>query len=131
VLAIDHVLLAVDDLDAAAGRLGERAVAMERTDARGRLVAWRLVGLDRAIADGLPFLIQWWMSARRHPGRERVAHRAQPLGVSAIETSLDPATVEDWLGPNDLPFVHRPFVDRYGQVLVSTTDGVRAVPSGL
>src|SRR5262245_63280895 len=51
--------LRTDDAEAVAQRTGREPMAMSRTRPDGVELAWHLVALDAALAEGLPFFIQW------------------------------------------------------------------------
>jgi hypothetical protein len=95
--------LATDDLDAAASERGLPVVEMERARPDGRVLRWRLAGLDLAIAEpGVPFFIQWEVRAEEHPGRAEAAHRSAPLGIAWVEVSEAARSVHRWVG-DDVP----------------------------
>jgi hypothetical protein len=95
--------LRTDDIDAAARRTGCDALAMSRTRPDGVVLEWEVVGLELAIADGLPFFIQWHVDEGDHPGRDRVEHRRDPVGIDWVELGADASRLHAWLGDHDLP----------------------------
>ena len=95
--------LATDDLDAVATERGLPIVAMERARPDGRILRWRLAGLDAATAEpGVPFFIQWDVPDDEHPGRAEAAHRVAPLGIAWVEVSEAARGARGWVG-DDVP----------------------------
>jgi hypothetical protein len=95
--------LRTDDIDAVARRTGREPLAMSRDRPDGGELSWRLVGLDAALADGLPFFIQWLVDEADHPGHAAVKHRSGANGIDWVELGADPDRLATWLGPHDLP----------------------------
>jgi hypothetical protein len=88
-----------DDVTAEGARLGRILMAMDRTNAEGARVAWRIAGLEDAVEDAsLPFFITWDMDRSLHPARSRVAHRVEPAGVARVTVASDPAALAERLG---------------------------------
>jgi hypothetical protein len=88
-----------DNLSAHADRLGLRVVDGSRQTPDGRILRWRLAGVDEAAAEpALPFFIEWGPGTP-HPGATAVAdHR-----IAGLQLSADRPRLDAWLGPNDLP----------------------------
>ena len=92
-----------DRLDAVADRLGLAVDAGSRVTRDGRLVEWRLAGVDEASAEPmLPFFIEW-ADATSLPGHASVRHRAGPTSVVRLELAGDAERLAHWLGANELP----------------------------
>ena len=85
-----------DGIEAVADRLG-----LEIADgARGEL-RWRLAGVAEAVAEPcLPFFIEW-AAGTPHPG-------SGSGGIERLELAGDPARLDEWLGPHDLPISVHP-----------------------
>jgi Glyoxalase-like domain len=98
--------LRANDIEATAGRVGDRPSRMTRTRPDGVELVWHLVGLDAALGDGLPFFIQWSVPDRDHPGRASVDHPRAPDGIDWVELGGDERRLAAWLGPHDLPIRH-------------------------
>jgi hypothetical protein len=98
--------LRTDDLDATAQRTGRTPIAMSRRRPDGVELTWHLVGLDVAVAEGLPFFIQWHVADVDHPGRALVEHRVPAVGIEWVELGGDPDRLASWLGPHQLPVRH-------------------------
>jgi len=79
---------------------------MTRTRPDGVEISWHLVGLDAALAEGLPFFIQWNVDEADHPGRELVEHRCSVVGIDWIELGGDGHRLASWLGQHELPLRH-------------------------
>jgi hypothetical protein len=84
-----------DDIQTVADRLGLEIADGARGDLR-----WRLAGVAEAAAEPLlPFFIQW-APGTPHPGNGSG-------GVEGLELSGDPARLNEWLGPHDMPITVR------------------------
>ena len=79
---------------------------MHRTRPDGVRLEWRLVALDAALTEGLPFFIQWFVDDVDHPGREPVEHRCAAVGIDWVELGGDKDRLASWLGPHELPLRH-------------------------
>jgi len=95
-----------DDLDAVTRRLRLTVTQGSRPLPGGRMLTWRLAGLEHAASDpSLPFFIEW-SSDSLFPGRAR-----PPLNVdrqvTRVELSGDPARIASWLGEHTLPIALR------------------------
>jgi hypothetical protein len=97
---IGALCLRTDDIEATASRLGLEPTPMSRHTPDGRLLSWRLAGVDRALAEGLPFFIQW--DTDEHPGRVPVDHRAEVTGIHWIEYGGAKPGFDDWVGGHHL-----------------------------
>jgi hypothetical protein len=95
--------LRTDDIEGAARRTGRQPFSMHRTRPDGVQLGWRLVALDAALSEGLPFFIHWLIDDVDHPGRELVEHRCAAVGIDWIELGGDKARLASWLGPHELP----------------------------
>jgi hypothetical protein len=98
--------LRTDDIEGAARRTGREPVPMARTRPDGVQLEWRLVALDAALNEGLPFFIQWHVDEVDHPGREQVEHRCAAVGIDWVELGGDKNRLPAWLGPHELPLRH-------------------------
>jgi hypothetical protein len=98
--------LRTDDIEATGRRIGRKPVGMTRTRPDGVEISWHLVGLDAALAEGLPFFIQWNVDEADHPGRELVEHRCSVVGIDWIELGGDGHRLASWLGQHKLPLRH-------------------------
>ena len=98
------VCLADDDLDGTAARLGLEVVRGSRLRPDGVEVRWRSAGLEDPRRDPwLPFFIEWSVPADDLPGRMRVEHDADVVGICWVEMGGDPARMQEWLGGADVP----------------------------
>ncbi len=98
--------LRTDDITATARRTGYTPLAMSRTRPDGVELAWQLVALQAALAEGLPFFIHWHVDDADHPGRELVEHRCAPIGIDWVEIGGDEDRLASWLGGHELPLRH-------------------------
>ena len=115
--------LRTDDIDAVARKIGRPPLAMSRTRPDGVELAWHLAGLDAALADGLPFFIQWHVDAADHPGRQPVEHRAAVRGIEWVELGGDEDRLGAWLGQHELPLRHVDGAPGPHRVGISVLDG--------
>ena len=95
-------VVAVDDIDQVAQRLGRDSVPGNRHRPDGIELRWRQVGVKGLQSDPqLPFFIEWESPAEQHPS----AGATGEVVLSAIEIAGDPHRVADWLGNSaDTPF---------------------------
>jgi hypothetical protein len=103
--------LRTDDIGAVARRLDTEPTAMSRVRPDGRVLAWRLAGLDGALGpDRLPFFIQWDTPAGLHPGATPVNHDVHPTGIVWVELGGDAGRAAATVGDAalDLRFVAGP-----------------------
>jgi hypothetical protein len=100
------VCLRTDDIEVTAQRTGHRPLAMSRTRPDGVELAWQLVALPAALADGLPFFIQWHIDDADHPSRGPVEHLCAPIGIAWVEVGGDEDRLASWLGDHGLPLRH-------------------------
>jgi hypothetical protein len=119
--------LRTDDIEAVAQRTGRAPLPMSRTRPDGVELTWHLVALDAALAEGLPFFIQWHVDAADHPGRARVEHGCNAVGIEWVELGGDRDRLESWLGPNELPLRHATGVAGPRRIAVAVADGDQIV----
>jgi hypothetical protein len=97
-------VVATDDIDAVANRLGLEVEKKSRETADGSTLSWRLAGLEQATDTGaLPFFIQWDVPEEQRPGAADASHDSDPRGIAWVEVTGDPDRMRDWLGDADLP----------------------------
>jgi hypothetical protein len=90
-------------LDEVAERLGLTVSSGSRPGRDGRLLRWRLAGVDQAAAEpALPFFVEWGEGTPL-PGSAEVEHQAGPVRGERLDLSGDPERVAAWLGTDDLP----------------------------
>lgn len=97
-LSVDAVCLRTDDLDSVCDRLDLEPVAMSRIRPDGVELRWRLAGMDRALANGIPFFIQWEVSQSEMPGSAGVDHPGGPVALRSLTVSGDLGTLRRWVG---------------------------------
>ena len=96
----DHLLrccLRPHDIDETAARIGHQPVPGSRDTPEGERVHWRLVGLEAAISENLPFFIEWQPDSE-HPGAREVRHPSHAMGIAWVEIGGDPDQLKEWLG---------------------------------
>jgi hypothetical protein len=97
-----------DDLDAVARRLGLTVAAGSRATPDGRLLRWRLAGIEQAAAEpSLPFFIEWG-DGTPLPGRTAADHPAGAVRIARLELEGDADRVRSRLGGRNLPITVRP-----------------------
>ena len=94
-------VVATDDLDEVAARLGLEITRGSRARPDGVRLSWRMAGLKQAMvsAGSLPFFIQWEGAAELHPGGDQAA----PPGIRWVEVATGEARLREWLGGAELP----------------------------
>jgi hypothetical protein len=93
----------VEDIEAAAERLGLDLVPGSRAAPDGRRLAWRTAGVERSAAEpALPFFIAW------EPGGPFPGEGGRGIEVERIELRGDAGRLAEWIGDADLPVAVRP-----------------------
>jgi hypothetical protein len=98
--------LRTDDIEGATRLTGRKPLLLHRTRPDGVQLECRLVALDAALNEGLPFFIKWLVDDVDHPGRELVDHRCAAAGIDWVELGGDQDQLASWLGQHDLPLRH-------------------------
>lgn len=110
-------------LDAVATRLGLTVNAGSRATPSGRLLTWRLAGVEHAAAEPiLPFFIEW---------DENTPHPSQALGqvtndsvaIARLHLTGDPVRLRDWLDDGGGPIVVTAGAAGLSKVVLSTAAG--------
>ena len=90
-------------IEEVAGRLGLAVADGSRTRPDGRILSWRVAGVDEAAAEPpLPFFIEWG-AATPHPGGAQAQHAHGTVGVARLDAAGDAARLDSWLGRHGLP----------------------------
>lgn len=100
--------VATDDIKQRSKWIGAPVMPWKRRLPDGRELTWRLSGIDGALADrSLPFFIEWDCAPDDHPGRQRVTHEREPLGIANLEVGGLAKKIDNRLGgrhePHGLP----------------------------
>jgi hypothetical protein len=96
-----------DRLDDVAGRLGLTISSGSRAGRDGRLLHWRLAGVEEASAEpSLPFFVEWGEGTPL-PGRAPVTHPAGAVRLARLELEGAPDRVAAWLGVHSLAIAVR------------------------
>jgi len=96
------VALRPDSLDEVSSRLDVAIIPGNRRNPDGKVLEWRLAGMEAALGpERLPFFIDWGSSRRlieAQLGEGLAQHRVHPLGFSRIDIGGDPARLRQWIG---------------------------------
>jgi Glyoxalase-like domain len=120
-------------LDAVARRLELTVDSGSRTGRDGRLVRWRLAGVEQAAAEPfLPFFIEWGPQTSP-PGKMHVTHRVGAAKLATVHLVGDADRLAAWLGDGD---GHPAITVRAGpptveSIVVTRSSGGEAVISSL
>jgi hypothetical protein len=117
-------VLATDDLDGVAARLGLEMVEGSRRRPDGEVLRWRTAGVsDPRRESSWPFFISWDVPPDVHPSATRAGHGTRATGISSVELSGERAELEAWIGevPPRLSIVDGP--PAVPSVTVTTLDG--------
>jgi Glyoxalase-like domain len=96
------------ELDDVARRLGLTVDVGSRTGRDGRLMRWRVAGVEQAAAEpSFPFFIEW-ASGTRLPGLASATHPAGTVEIAELRLEGDADRLTDWLGGERLPITVRP-----------------------
>ena len=115
--------LRTDDIEGAARRTGHESLLMHRTRPDGVRLEWRLVALDAALSEGLPFFIHWFVDDVDHPGRVLVEHRCAAVGIDWVELGGEKDRLASWLGQHELPLRHVEGAPGPHRMAVATANG--------
>jgi hypothetical protein len=116
-----------DELDAVARRLGLTVAAGSRAARDGRLVRWRLAGIEQAAAEpSLPFFIEWG-DGTPLPGRTPAEHPAGAARIDRLELTGDADRLRGWLGEHDLPVTIAPGPPAVTRLVLAGTAGTIVV----
>jgi Glyoxalase-like domain len=97
-----------DRLDEVAGRLGLTVSAGSRAGRDGRVLRWRLAGVEQAVAEPpLPFFVEWGEGTPL-PGSTPATHPAGEVRIAELRLEGDPDRLTAWLGEHSLPIAVRP-----------------------
>jgi hypothetical protein len=116
--------LATDDIDRVAARIDVAAVPMRRVLPDGRILSWRLAGLEVAMAEPpLPFFISWEVEAEMHPGRTGIAHERGRVRLTGVEVGGDESRLGEWIAGERLPVTVVDDAPEVRAALLSGPDG--------
>jgi hypothetical protein len=104
-------VLAIDDLDRVAARLGLEVVEGSRRRPDGEVLRWRSAGVsDPRREPSWPFFISWDVPPDVHPSATRAGHGTRATGISTVEVSGERPALEAWIGevPPQLSIVDGP-----------------------
>ena len=111
------------ELDDVARRLGLTVDVGSRTGRDGRLVRWRLAGIEQAAAEpSLPFFIEWAYGTPL-PGRASATHPAGPVEIAGLQLEGDADRLTAWLGGQRLPITVRPGPPGLASILLTGAAG--------
>ena len=97
-----------NELDEVAQRLGLVAAAGSRATRDGRVLRWRLAGVEQAAAEpSLPFFIEWEHGTPL-PGQTPATHQVAGVRIAKLQLDGDADRLAAWLGNHDLPITVRP-----------------------
>jgi hypothetical protein len=112
-----------DGLDDVARRLDLTVSAGSRAAPNGRLLRWRLAGLEHAAAEpSLPFFIEW-APGTPFPGRGRATHRTGSVKLARLQLAGDPGRLAEWLGDHTLPIAVREGVPALTSIVLTGPAG--------
>ena len=112
-----------DELGDVAGRLGLDVSAGSRAGRDGRVLSWRLAGVEAAAAEpSLPFFVEWGEGTPL-PGRTPVTHPAGAVRLTGLELSGDRTRLSGWLGTESLPLTVRDGEPAVTAVALATDSG--------
>jgi hypothetical protein len=111
-----RMAIEVDDVEATAARLGSTVLDGTRTGPDGARVAFRLAGFEMALAEQVPFFIEWREGREHRLPPRRAGANPRASGVAWVELGGDVERVREWVGED---------VD--GLRLVGGEPGLRAI----
>ena len=106
-----------------ARRNGLTIHAGSRTGRGGKLVRWRLAGIEEAAAEPfLPFFIEW-LHGTSLPGHATATHRAGAVHIAGLQLHGDADRLNSWLEGCHLPIVVRPGTPAVDGILLTGAAG--------
>jgi hypothetical protein len=119
-----------DQLDDVARRLGLTVSSGSRAGRDGRLLRWRLAGVEEAAAEpSLPFFVEWGHDTPL-PGHTPVTHPAGAARLAKLQVEGDPERVSDWLGTDSLPVAVRAGSPAVAAIVLATDAGEIVIGAG-
>jgi hypothetical protein len=111
-------------LDEVAERLGLTVSSGSRPGREGRVLRWRLAGVDEAAAEpALPFFVEWGEGTPL-PGRTEIDHPAGPVRLERLELSGDAGRVTERLGTEEMPIGVTPGPPAVSGIVLATDEGL-------
>jgi len=118
------IVVATDDVDAEAARLGLAVTTGSRIRPDGTEVRWRMTGLDAPERESwMPFFLTWDMADELYPGRQRAGHGVKAQGLAWVEVGGEAERLRAWLGGVDLPIRVTDAPPGIVRAAVATADG--------
>jgi len=112
-----------DRLEEIARRLGLAVSANSRATGDGRVLRWRVAGIERAAAEpSLPIFVEWG-EGTPVPGQSRISHPAGPMVITKLRLEGDSDRLASWLGTQDLPITVRPGRPAVTKIVLSGARG--------
>jgi Glyoxalase-like domain len=107
-------------------RHGLEVTVGSRITRDGRVLRWRLAGIEEAAAEPfLPFFIEWGRGTP-FPGRSGAGRGSDPPPkIVQLQVLGDPERLADWIGPDRLPVLVRLGTPSLTSVVLSGADGER------
>jgi hypothetical protein len=115
-------------LDVIAGRLGLAVTTGSRRRDDGRVLRWRLAGMEQAVAEpALPFFVEWG-DGTPLPGRAETDHQDGPLRIEQVQLAGDADRLENWLGAHHFPITVQAGAPAVTGVVLAGASGSIAIP---
>ncbi|MGB7860430.1 MAG: VOC family protein [Acidimicrobiia bacterium] len=95
--AVAGVCLRTESVSLVAEKLGLTMTSMNRVRPDGFTLAWRTAGIERLVADGFPFFIEWEVPEDQLPGRSPVAHPAGVVERVSLTMTGDTRLLGPWI----------------------------------
>jgi hypothetical protein len=110
-------------IDAVARRNNLNVDTGSRTAPGGRVLRWRVAGVEHAAAEPcLPFFIEW-SAGTPHPSQAPVSHEAGAVTVARLELDGDVDHIRTWCDGDRLPITVRPGQPAVTSVVLTTSTG--------
>ena len=120
-----------EEPDDVARQHGLVVAAGSRATRDGRLLRWRLAGLEQAAAEpSLPFFIEW-EDGTPLPGQTPASHQVAGVRIAQVHLDGDADRLAAWLGDHDLPITVRPGTPALTSIVLTTGSGEIALGVGL
>jgi hypothetical protein len=110
-------------LDAVSTRLGLTVTTGSRATPSGRLLTWKLAGVEHAAVEPiLPFFIEWAEDSP-HPSQALGQDANDSVTIARLHLTGDPVRLRDWLDDGGGPIVVNVGAPELSKVVLSTAAG--------
>ncbi len=96
-IRVDALCLRTSDIESVARERGLESVSMSRARPDGSTLSWTVAGIERTIADGYPFFIEWGVPDSEMPGRTSLGQAPSAAHLDSVEIAGDSEALQTWI----------------------------------